>query len=157
VARLALLFDTASLVRLQASRRLQKRVGNLHHWLKRLQGPGISGAMERLGEDERLNLHMELETDMPALLLHLERRQAETALERWRDPDDPLFHPAAPTDGHTLQQQLQVPAGPLLGQLLHYLKQERAMGRLPAQNQDQELIRTKAAGWLQARPRGRLA
>jgi tRNA nucleotidyltransferase (CCA-adding enzyme) len=90
---------------------------------------------------------------MPALLLHLERRQAETALERWRDPDDPLFHPAAPTDGHTLQQQLQVPAGPLLGQLLHYLKQERAMGRLPAQNHDQELIRSKAAGWLQARAR----
>jgi hypothetical protein len=56
-------------------------------------------------------------------------------------------------DGHTLQQQLQVPAGPLLGQLLHYLKQERAMGRLPAQNHDQELIRSKAAGWLQARAR----
>jgi tRNA nucleotidyltransferase (CCA-adding enzyme) len=157
VARLALLFDTASLVRLQASRRLQKRVGNLHHWLKRLQGPGIRGELERLAEDERLNLQIELESDMPALLLHLERRQADTALERWRDPDDPLFHPAAPTDGHTLQQQLQVPAGPLLGQLLHYLKQERAMGRLPAQNHDQELIRTKAAGWLQARPRGRLA
>jgi tRNA nucleotidyltransferase (CCA-adding enzyme) len=154
VARLALLFDTASLVELQASRRLQKRVGNLHHWLKRLQGPRILGALERLAEDERLNLQIELETDMPALLLHLERRQAETALARWRDPDDPLFHPAAPTDGHTLQQQLQVPAGPLLGQLLHYLKQERAMGRLPAQNLDQELIRTKAAGWLQARARG---
>ena len=149
VARLALLFDTASLVRLQASRRLQKRVGNLHHWLKRLQGPGISGALERLAEDERLNLQIELETDLPALLLHLEGGQAETALERWRDPDDPLFHPAAPIDGHTLQQQLQVPAGPLLGQLLHYLKRERAMGRLPAQNHDQALILTKAEGWLQ--------
>jgi hypothetical protein len=57
-------------------------------------------------------------------------------------------------DGHTLQQQLQVPAGPLLGQLLHYLKQERAMGRLPAKNHDQQLIRNKAAGWLQARTRG---
>jgi tRNA nucleotidyltransferase (CCA-adding enzyme) len=154
VARLALLFDTASLVQLQASRRLQKRVGNLHHWLKRLQGPGIRGALARLAEGERLNLQIELETDMPALLLHLERRQAETALERWRDPDDPLFHPAAPMDGHTLQQQLQVPAGPLLGQLLHYLKQERAMGRLPAKNHDQQLIRNKAAGWLQARTRG---
>jgi len=154
VARLALLFDTASLIRLQASRRLQKRVGNLHHWLKRLQGPGIRGELERLAEDERLNLQIELESDIPALLLHLERRQAETALERWRNPDDPLFHPAAPMDGHTLQEQLQVPAGPLLGQLLDYLKRERAMGRLPAQNHDQALIRTKAAGWLQTRARG---
>lgn len=154
VARLALLFDTASLVRLQASRRLQKSVGNLHHWLKRLQGPGISGALERLAEDERLNLQIELEADLPALLLHLERRQAETALKRWRDPEDPLFHPAAPMDGHSLQQQLQVPAGPLLGQLLSYLRRERAMGRLPAQNHDQALIRTKAEGWLQAKARG---
>jgi tRNA nucleotidyltransferase (CCA-adding enzyme) len=154
VARLALLFDTASLVKLQASRRLQKRVGNLHHWLKRLQRHGIRGELERLAEDERLNLQIELETDLPALLLHLERHQAETALERWRDPDDPLFHPAAPMDGHTLQEQLQVPAGPLLGQLLDYLKRERAMGRLPAQNHDQALIRTKAAGWLQTRARG---
>jgi len=154
LARLALLFDAASLVRLQASRRLQKSVGNLNHWLKRLQVPGISGVLERLAEDERLNLQIELETDLPALLLHLERNQAQTALERWRDPDDPLFHPAAPMDGHTLQQQLQVPAGPLLGQLLNYLKRERAMGRLPAHNHDQALIRTKAAGWLQARARG---
>jgi tRNA nucleotidyltransferase (CCA-adding enzyme) len=154
LARLALLFDTASLVRLQASRRLQKRVGNLHHWLKRLQGHAIRGELGRLAEDERLNLQIELETDLPALLLHLECHQAETALKRWRDPDDPLFHPAAPMDGHTLQQQLQVPAGPLLGQLLHYLKRERAMGRLPAQNHDQTLIRAKAAGWLQARARG---
>jgi tRNA nucleotidyltransferase (CCA-adding enzyme) len=154
LARLALLFDTASLVRLQASRRLQKRVGSLHHWLNHLQGPGIRGALERLAEDERLSLQIDLESDLPALLLHLERRQAETAMERWRDPDDPLFHPAAPMDGHTLQQQLQLPAGPLLGQLLHYLKLERAMGRLPAQNQDQALIRRKAEGWLQARARG---
>jgi tRNA nucleotidyltransferase (CCA-adding enzyme) len=154
VARLALLFDRASLVRLQASRRLQKRVGSLHHWLKRLQGPGIHGALERLAEDERLTLQIDLESDLPALLLHLEHGQAETALGHWRDPDDPLFHPAAPMDGHTLQQQLQLPAGPLLGQLLHYLKLERAMGRLPAQNHDQALIRTKAEGWLQARSRG---
>lgn len=154
LARLALLFDTASLVRLQASRRLQKSVGSLHHWLQRLKEPGINGALERLAEDERLGLQIDLESDLPALLLHLERSQAETALGRWRTPDDPLFHPAAPMDGHSLQQQLRIPAGPLLGQLLHYLKRERAMGRLPAQNHDQALIRTKAEGWLKARTGG---
>jgi tRNA nucleotidyltransferase (CCA-adding enzyme) len=148
VARLALLFDAASLGRLQASRRLQKKVGSLHHWLTRLQGPGIHGALERLGEDERLSLQIDLEEDLPALLLHLETSQAATALARWRDPNDPLFHPAVPMDGHTLQEQLQLPAGPQLGQLLHYLKLERAMGRLPAQNDDQALIRAKATGWL---------
>ncbi|MCX5952420.1 MAG: CCA tRNA nucleotidyltransferase [Cyanobacteria bacterium] len=153
VARLALLFDAASLGRLQASRRLQKRVGSLHHWLKRLQGPGIGGSLERLGEDDRFALQIDLESDLPALLLHLEASQAETALGRWRDHDDPLFHPAAPMDGHSLQQQLQLPAGPLLGQLLHYLKRERAMGRLPAQNHDQALIRAKAKSWLQERAR----
>lgn len=153
VARLALLFDAASLGRLQASRRLQKRVGSLHQWLRRLQGPGIARALEQLGEDDRLSLQIDLESELPALLLHLEPSQAETALGRWRDPDDPLFHPAAPMDGRKLQQLLQLPAGPLLGQLLHYLKRERAMGRLPAQNQDQVLIRAKAEGWLQSRDR----
>jgi len=152
-ARLALLFDAASLGRLQASRRLQKKVGSLHHWLKRLQGPGIHGELERLGEDERLSLQIDLEEDLPALLVHLETSQAATALARWRDPNDPLFHPAVPMDGHTLQEQLQLPAGPQLGQLLHYLKLERAMGRLPAQNHDEALIRAKAAGWLQQRAR----
>jgi len=33
------------------------------------------------------------------------------------------------------------------------LKLERAMGRIPAQNHDQALIRAKAAGWLQQRAR----
>ncbi len=153
VARLALLFDAASLGRLQASRRLQKRVGSLHQWLRRLQGAGIGGALERLGEDDRFRLQVDLESDLPALLLLIEPSQAETALGRWRDPNDPLFHPAAPMDGHTLKQLLHLPAGPLLGQLLNYLKRERAMGRLPAQNQDQMLIQTKAEGWLRARQR----
>ncbi len=153
VARLALLFDAASLGRLQASRRLRQRVGGLHHWLSRLKAATIHGELDRLDEDERLALQMDLEADLPALVLHLEGSQAKTALERWRNPNDPLFHPAAPVDGTSLREQLHLGAGPLLGQLLHHLKRERAMGRLPAQNHDRELIRATAERWLQERAR----
>jgi tRNA nucleotidyltransferase (CCA-adding enzyme) len=148
VARLALLFDAAGLGRLQASRRLRQRVGCLHDWLGRLQGAAIQGTLDRLPEDERLALQMDLEADLPALLLHLEGGQAQTALARWRDPHDPLFHPAAPVDGNNLRELLQLEAGPLIGHLLHHLKRERAMGRLPAQNPDPDLIRATTQRWL---------
>ncbi|MFM7327018.1 MAG: hypothetical protein ACKO4L_19245, partial [Nodosilinea sp.] len=58
-------------------------------------------------------------------------RSLLTALTRWRDPDDPLFHPRPPLNGRQLQQELGLPAGPALGRLLEALKRERAFGRLP--------------------------
>jgi tRNA nucleotidyltransferase (CCA-adding enzyme) len=103
-----------------------------------------------LEEPERLALHRELEADLPALLLQLEADDAKAALARWRDPQDPLFHPRAPLDGEVLQRQLAVKPGPELGQLLQHLTLESAFGRLPAvRGQDpDERVLSSARQWL---------
>jgi tRNA nucleotidyltransferase (CCA-adding enzyme) len=67
----------------------------------------------------------------PTLLLLLPQ-SAAGLLERWRLPSDPLFHPAPPLDGLSLQQELAIPPGRLLGRLLAHLTLERAFGRLVA-------------------------
>lgn len=146
LARLAALLPPPALQQLRASRRLQLRGGRLRLWLQRLEnataprgrsagvaGDGIeSGELSLAGlpEEERLALQRELEEDLPALALHLEPLEAREALRRWRDGDDPLFHPRPPLDGRQLQQQLGIPAGPGLGALLAHLCRERAFGRL---------------------------
>jgi len=121
LARLAGCFGAGSLARLRSSRRLQQRVGRLRHWaLAIADGP--------LAERDQLQLCRDLEADLPALVLL--RPQATTGwLQRWRRPEDPLFHPRAALDGRLLQQQLGLPPGPLLGQLLEALALERAFGR----------------------------
>lgn len=123
LARLAGCFGARSLARLRGSRRLQQRVGRLRHWARAL-APG-DGA---LGERDQLQLCRDLEADLPALVLL--RPQATVGwLQRWRRPDDPLFHPRAALDGRVLQQRLGLSPGPVLGQLLEALALERAFGR----------------------------
>lgn len=147
LARLASLLDGQSLARLKSSRRLQLSCQRLRHWWRRLGAVG--GDPDGLPEEERLSLQRQLEADLPALALLLEAEWAPTALARWRDPADPLFHPRAPIDGATLQAQLALKPGPRLGQLLEHLTRERAFGRLPAQpgeNDAETLI--EARHWL---------
>ena len=157
LARLAAVLEEPALERLRASRRLRQRARGLRRWRRRLercaqlrpQGPAQLGPpgqpsapsapdptrplrLADLDEPERLALHRELEHDLPALLLQLEADDAKAALARWRDPQDPLFHPRAPLDGAELQRQLHLRPGPELGQLLQHLTLERAFGRLPA-------------------------
>lgn len=147
LARLASLLDGQSLARLKSSRRLQLSCQRLRHWWRRLGAVG--GDPDGLPEEERLSLQRQLEADLPALALLLEAEWARTALARWRDPADPLFHPRAPIDGATLQAQLALEPGPRLGQLLEHLTRERAFGRLPAQpgeNAAETLI--EARHWL---------
>ncbi|MEB3331167.1 MAG: CCA tRNA nucleotidyltransferase [Synechococcaceae cyanobacterium] len=145
LARLAAVLSGEALARLHASRRLQQQVSRLRRWRERLAPPAApatkattartaaaSGpALEALPEAERLALQRDLEADLPALLLHLDAAGARAALQRWRDPDDPLFHPRPPLDGRRLQSELGLPAGPELGALLAHLSRERAFGRLP--------------------------
>ncbi len=157
LARLAALLSPQALQQLRSSRRLQQRVQRLRHWLQRLEardqergsaGPGAEGlSLEGLAEPQRLALQRELEEDLPALALHLQPRQAAEALQRWRDPDDPLFHPRPPLDGRQLQQLLGVPAGPGLGALLAHLCGERAFGRL-AVDADADAVLQVARQWL---------
>ena len=147
LARLASLLDGQSLARLKSSRRLQLSCQRLRHWWQRLGAVG--GDPDALPEEERLSLQRQLEGELPALALLLEAEWAPTALARWRDQADPLFHPRAPIDGATLQAQLALEPGPRLGQLLEHLTRERAFGRLPAQpgeNAAETLI--EARHWL---------
>jgi tRNA nucleotidyltransferase (CCA-adding enzyme) len=129
LARLAAALAGDGLGRLLASKRLQQRCRQLRRWRGELAER--TGGMEGLPEGKRLALQRDLEADLPALLLHLEPAEARAALTRWRDPEDPLFHPHPPLDGRQLQQELGISAGPALGRLLDALTLERAFGRLP--------------------------
>jgi tRNA nucleotidyltransferase (CCA-adding enzyme) len=147
LARLACLLDGQSLARLKSSRRLQLNCQRLRHWWQRLGALG--GNPDALPEAERLSLQRQLEGELPALALLLEAGWAPTALARWRDPSDPLFHPRAPLDGASLQARLALKPGPRLGQLLEHLTRERAFGRLPAEPGEHEAeTLVEARQWL---------
>ena len=158
LARLAALLDGAALQALRSSRRLQQRVERLRHWQTRL---GITDPIDRaaaLPEAERLQLHRQLEEDLPALLLGwpepeqeaaqatAERAEAAGWLERWRNPRDPLFHPRAAIDGGSLQRELQLRPSPQLGALLDHLMLEQAFGRLHERGE----VLQRARQWLDA-------
>ncbi len=133
LARLAAVLDGPTLERLRASRRLQQRCQRLRHWHDRLQrsdSPRGGSSLEALAEADRLQLHRQLEEDLPALLMPLDPAAARAAMVRWRNPADRLFHPRPPLDGRRLQQLLAIPPGPRLGQLIDHLTAERAFGRL---------------------------
>ncbi len=146
LARLARLFDARALDGLRASRKLQQRCQRLRQWWQRLesgvpdQEPGSerqapwSGdpgpAIAALTEPERLALQRQLEDELPALLLAWPAPLARTWLGRWRNPQDPLFHPRPPLDGRSLQRELGLAPSRRLGELLDQLTLERAFGRI---------------------------
>ena len=125
LARLTALISDRGLEQLKASRVLRQRCQRLRRWQHQLpQDPAL------LAEAQRLQLHLDLDRDLPALVLQLDPTLQSRWLQRWRDPEDPLFHPANPVDGTTLQRELNLAPGPGLGMLLMHLRQERAFGRL---------------------------
>ena len=125
LARLTALVSDDGLSQLRASRAQRQRCARLRVWQKR------SGqAPELLPEPDRLRLHEELEEDLPALALQIPMPMKGVWLQRWRNPDDRLFHPRAPIDGNGLLQALELQPGPLLGRLLHHLKLEHAFERI---------------------------
>lgn len=132
LARLARVLDAASLERLRSSRQLQQRCERLRHWLLRLldSAEGAASGLQRLGEAERLSLHQQLEEDLPALLLFFPANLAADWLARWRNPQDPLFHPRPPIDGRGLQDLLGLNPSRQLGELLAHLTHEAAYGRI---------------------------
>ena len=158
LARLAALLEGAALQALRSSRRLQQRVERLRHWQTRLGITDPIGRAAALPEAERLQLHRQLEEDLPALLLGwpepeqeaaqatAERAEAAGWLERWRNPRDPLFHPRAAIDGGSLQRELQLRPSPQLGALLDHLMLEQAFGRLHERGE----VLQRARQWLDA-------
>jgi tRNA nucleotidyltransferase (CCA-adding enzyme) len=149
MARLAALLDEHALGAMHASKALRRRCRHVRRWRQRLMALGlIEQGFGALPEDEQLDLHNQLGEDLPALLLELPPSVARAALSRWRDLDDPLFHPQSPMDGLALQRHLGLSPGPRLGSLLAYLMAERAFGRLPRDPRlDSQTLRV-ARGWL---------
>ena len=146
LARLAASLEAQSLRALRSSRRLQQRVERLRHWQHQLIGPDGVLLAGQLPEADRLRLQLELEADLPALLLGWQPEAASSWLQRWRDPHDPLFHPRPLIDGASLQRELALKASPQLGQLLQHLLQERAFGRI--QSRSEALIQAQL--WLKS-------
>jgi tRNA nucleotidyltransferase (CCA-adding enzyme) len=146
LARLAAVLDGQALQGLRSSRRLQQRVERLRHWQTRLGSTDPAGTAAALAERERLQLHRQLEEDLPALLLAWPEQQARPWLQRWRQDGDPLFHPRPAIDGGSLQRELQLKPSPQLGALLDHLMLEQAFGRLE-QGGD---VLLRARQWLDA-------
>lgn len=154
LARLATVLDPAGLTRLRASRRLQQSCQRLRRWRQELAAAGDNP--DRLAEGARYALQRDLESDLPALVLLADPAWGPEALRRWRDPNDPLFHPRPPLDGAALQARLGLAPGPRLGALLDHLCRERAFGRLTDVTPDNDgQILTQARRWLNDQAEGR--
>ncbi|MFZ9713765.1 MAG: CCA tRNA nucleotidyltransferase [Vulcanococcus sp.] len=148
LARLTAVLDPRGLKALRSSRKLQQRVERLRRWQTRLDPGQPAEAAEALPEAERLQLHLELEQDLPCLLLGWPLEAARRWLESWRDAQNPLFHPKPAIDGLSLQQHLGLKASPRLGALLQFLMLERAFGRLEGKTE----VLEQASQWLSANP-----
>ncbi len=129
LARLTNILSDKGLQELRFSKRQQERCKKLRYWKQKNKG----NAFKSLNEKERLKLHQELEKDLPALIIEFSLTEQTRWLERWRNQQDPLFHPSSPIDGNTLQDCIGVPQGPLLGELISRLNLENAFGRLENQ------------------------
>ena len=126
LVRLTHLLSDSGLVKLRFSRKQCYRCKSLRKWQKHYDGRGF----ETLKEEDRFQLHKDLEDYLPALIFQLSSKDQEVWINRWRDLGDPLFHPSSPVDGNTLREILDLPEGPKLGALIHHLSHERAFGRL---------------------------
>ncbi len=139
------LLSDEGLAELRFSKKQRQRCKYLRIWQSKDDGSAYSS----LNEANRLKLHKDLEQDLPALITQLPYKKQAIWLERWRDPEDPLFHPSSPVDGHTLQEYLGIPANSQLGDLMDHLCHERAFGRL--KNQEDALIYSRN-WWKQNEP-----
>ncbi len=124
--RLTNLLSDKGLSLLRFSRRQQQRCKILRKWQKCNDG----FAYKNLNESDLFQLHIDLEEDLPALIIGLSERDQRDWIARWRDRKDPLFHPSSPLDGHKLQISLGLSSGLELGRLIRFLSQERAFRRV---------------------------
>ena len=135
LARLTQLLPDEGLKELRFSRRQLQRCERLRHWIERSSSDQGDPCLEQFSEQERLQLHKDLEQDLPALIVIWPEELQQSWLKRWRDPQDPLFHPRSPLDGNTLQKALSISPGPSLGALIQHLCLERAYGRVSTREQ----------------------
>ena len=137
LAKLISLLSDEGLSRLRFSKNQIKKCKNLRFWVNKTNCLGL----ENLSEDERFQLHLDLEEDLPSFILFLNQKHRNVWLKRWKDLSDPLFHPSYPLDGHLLQKVFDIPHGPLLGKLMRHLSKERAYGRFFTNQEALEVAR----------------
>ena len=125
LAKLVCMLGDEGLSVLTFSKAEVKRCKNLRFWIHKINNLGL----DSLSEDERFQLHVDLEGDLPSLILFLKSTYTSPWLKRWKDPSDPLFHPSSPLDGDLLQKVFRIPPGPKLGELIKHLSKEKAYGR----------------------------
>ena len=137
LAKLICLLSDEDLLSLTFSKNQIKRCKNLRFWINQINNLGVDG----LSEEERFQLHIDLEEDLPSLILFLKDEYANAWLERWKDSSDPLFHPSSPFNGHLLKKTFSVPPGPFLGELIRHLSKEKAYGRFFTDEEALEVAR----------------
>ncbi len=137
LAKLVCLLSDEGLSNLTFSKNEIKRCKNLRFWVHKINNLGL----DNLSEDERFQLHVDLEEDLPSLILFLQDKHTSAWLKRWKDPSDPLFHPSSPLDGHILQKAFRIPPGPFLGELIRHLSKEKAYGRFFTDKEALEVAR----------------
>ena len=147
LVRITELLPDSGLKALRFSRRQLQRCERLRHWIKRSRSEQGNPSFEGFTEEERLQLHKDLEIDLPALIVTWPEAMQQLWLKRWRDPQDPLFHPCSPLNGTTLQEVLPISPGPALGALIQHLCLERAYGRISTREQALKAARS----WLSNR------
>ncbi len=125
LAKLIFLLSDEGLSSLTFSKNQIKRCKNLRFWVHKINDFGL----DNLSEDERFQLHIDLEQDLPSLMLFLKDQYINDWLQRWKDPSDALFHPSSPLDGYSLQEVFKIPPGPFVGELMRHLAKEKAYGR----------------------------
>ena len=137
LAKLLCLLSDEGLSNLTFSKNEIKRCKNLRFWVHKINNLGL----DNFSEDERFQLHVDLEEDLPSLILFLKDEYVNVWLKRWEDPSDPLFHPSSPLNGHSLQKALKIRSGPFLGELMRHLSKEKAYRRFFTNHEALEVAR----------------
>ena len=137
LAKLICLLSDEGLSSLTFSKNEIKRCKNLRFWVHKINNLGL----DNFSEDERFQLHVDLEEDLPSLILFLKDKHVNVWLKRWEDPSDPLFHPSSPLNGHSLQKALKIRSGPFLGELMRHLSKEKAYRRFFTNHEALEVAR----------------
>ncbi len=144
LVRLTNLLSDKGLLKLRFSKKQCQRCKVLRKWQKR----NDDNASKGFSEVDLLQLHIDLEADLPAFILGLPLRDQAHWLGCWRDITNPLFHPSSPLDGNILQAKFGISSGIKLGKLIHHLTHENAFGRL----RNREEAFESAKNWLQQNP-----
>jgi len=138
---IAQILDVISLEKLKFSKAEIAKTKLLRKWHFLFEKKNIS----KLTESDRFALHKELEMFLPSFIFYLPQNLRLDWLNRWRDNDDKLFHPANLLNGDVIKKNFKIKDGPLLGELLHYLSKELAYKRL--NNFDEAIY--KAEQWIE--------